>query len=108
MESCQGQQLVNESMRQVKEPKMENEMIEEHVEFFLQEDAEMTKEIDTLNQRVRELEKEVETLDEELKDCRQKCSIVTAEKRMMRETWESVAMRFESAAQEMYISFRSF
>ncbi|CAL2041776.1 unnamed protein product [Caenorhabditis brenneri] len=105
MESCQGQQFVNELKKKVEELVLENEAIEEHVEFFLEEDAKMTKEIDALNQRNHQLEKEKKMIEDELQVLRSNFLTVTAEKEMMRDAWEDAAMRIESVVQEMYISF---
>ena len=80
MESCQGQQLVNELKKQVEKLVLENEAIEEHVEFFLEEEAEMNKEIDDLNQRNHQLEKEKKLIEDELRILRSKFLTVTAEK----------------------------
>ena len=71
---------MNELKKQVEKLVLENEAIEEHVEFFLEEEAEMNKEIDDLNQRNHQLEKEKKLIEDELRILRSKFLTVTAEK----------------------------
>ena len=71
---------MNELKKQVEDLVLENEAIEEHVEFFLEEDAKMTKEIDDLNQRNHQLEKEKKMIEDELRVLRSNFLTVTAEK----------------------------